>query len=155
MFTSIKGRTVIVTGSSRGIAGIFPAAKLGAMTEADFDLVLDTNLKGTFLSVSACLPAMKAKQFGRIILTSSITGPVTGFPGWSHYGASKAGRKRQCRCAAWALSPTLPMRRCFSRALRPLTSQARAWLSMAARFSPKGLPRWRTREAVVLLGHSP
>ena len=34
-------------------AGIFPAAKLGDMTEADFDAVIATNLKGTFLSVSA------------------------------------------------------------------------------------------------------
>jgi 3-oxoacyl-[acyl-carrier protein] reductase len=86
-------------------AGIFPAAKLGAMTEADFDTVIGTNLKGTFLSVSACLPAMKAKKSGRIILTSSITGPVTGFPGWSHYGASKAGQLGFMRTAAIELAP--------------------------------------------------
>ncbi|MGO8828717.1 MAG: 3-oxoacyl-ACP reductase FabG [Steroidobacteraceae bacterium] len=86
-------------------AGIFPAATLDAMTEADFDLVLGTNLKGTFLSVSACLPAMKARGFGRIILTSSITGPVTGFPGWSHYGASKAGQLGFMRTAAIELAP--------------------------------------------------
>jgi 3-oxoacyl-[acyl-carrier protein] reductase len=85
-------------------AGIFPAAKLDAMTEADFDLVLGTNLKGVFLSVSACLPAMKAKRSGRIILTSSITGPVTGFPGWSHYGASKAGQLGFMRTAAIELA---------------------------------------------------
>src|SRR5712672_1358602 len=86
-------------------AGIFPAAKLGVMTEADFDAVMDTNLKGMFLSVSACLPAMKAKKFGRIILTSSITGPVTGYPGWSHYGASKAGQLGFMRTAAIELAP--------------------------------------------------
>jgi 3-oxoacyl-[acyl-carrier protein] reductase len=81
-------------------AGIFPAAKLGAMTEADFDAVIGTNLKGTFLAVSACLSAMKAQNKGRIILTSSITGPVTGYPGWSHYGASKAGQLGFMRTAA-------------------------------------------------------
>jgi 3-oxoacyl-[acyl-carrier protein] reductase len=86
-------------------AGIFPAAKLGDMTEADFDAVMNTNLKGTFLSVSACLPAMKARGKGRIILTSSITGPVTGFPGWSHYGASKAGQIGFMRTAAIELAP--------------------------------------------------
>ncbi|MGQ9369782.1 3-oxoacyl-ACP reductase FabG [Azospirillum sp. ST 5-10] len=86
-------------------AGIFPAAKLGAMTEADFDAVIATNLKGTFLSVSACLPAMKAKRAGRIVLTSSITGPVTGYPGWSHYGASKAGQLGFMRTAAIELAP--------------------------------------------------
>src|SRR6266478_525383 len=85
-------------------AGIFPAAKLGVMTEADFDAVMDTNLKGMFLSVSACLPAMKVKKFGRIILTSSITGPVTGYPGWSHYGASKAGQLGFMRTAAIELA---------------------------------------------------
>jgi 3-oxoacyl-[acyl-carrier protein] reductase len=85
-------------------AGIFPAAKLDAMTEADFDLVVDTNLKGAFLSVSACLPAMRAKKQGRIILTSSITGPVTGLPGWAHYGASKAGLLGFMRTAAIELA---------------------------------------------------
>jgi 3-oxoacyl-[acyl-carrier protein] reductase len=86
-------------------AGIFPAAKLGSMTEADFDQVIGTNLKGTFLAVSACLPAMKARKSGRIILTSSITGPVTGYPGWSHYGASKAGQLGFMRTAAIELAP--------------------------------------------------
>jgi 3-oxoacyl-[acyl-carrier protein] reductase len=86
-------------------AGIFPAATLGEMTEADFDFVMDTNLKGTFLSVSACLTAMKAEKAGRIILTSSITGPVTGFPGWAHYGASKAGQLGFMRTAAIELAP--------------------------------------------------
>jgi 3-oxoacyl-[acyl-carrier protein] reductase len=86
-------------------AGIFPAAKLGDMTETDVDLVLGTNLKGTILAVSACLPAMKAKKSGRIILTSSITGPVTGYPGWSHYGASKAGQLGFMRTAAIELAP--------------------------------------------------
>lgn len=86
-------------------AGIFPAARLGAMTEADFDHVIGTNLKGTFLSVSAVLPQMKAQKQGRIVLTSSITGPITGFPGWSHYGASKAGQLGFMRTAAIELAP--------------------------------------------------
>jgi 3-oxoacyl-[acyl-carrier protein] reductase len=86
-------------------AGIFPAAPLDTMTAEDFDAVLGTNLKGTFLAVSACLPAMKQNKFGRIILTSSITGPVTGFPGWSHYGASKAGQLGFMRTAAIELAP--------------------------------------------------
>jgi len=86
-------------------AGIFPASPLSTMTEADFDLVVGTNLKGNFLTVSACLPAMKQKKNGRIILTSSITGPVTGFSGWSHYGASKAGQLGFMRTAALELAP--------------------------------------------------
>ena len=85
-------------------AGVFPASPLETMTESEFDLVVGTNLKGTFLAVSACLAAMKAKKNGRIVLTSSITGPVTGFPGWAHYGASKAGQLGFMRTAALELA---------------------------------------------------
>lgn len=86
-------------------AGIFPAARLGAMTGGDWDQVLDINLKGTFLTVNACLPALKARGKGRIIVISSITGPITGYPGWSHYGASKAGQLGFVRTAAIELAP--------------------------------------------------
>jgi 3-oxoacyl-[acyl-carrier protein] reductase len=87
-------------------AGIFPAAKLTEMTAEKWDEVLATNLKGTFLAVKACLPAMKKKGKGRIIVTSSITGPVTGYPGWTHYGASKAGQLGFLRTAAIELAPS-------------------------------------------------
>ena len=86
-------------------AGIFPAAKLDVMTTADFDHVITTNLRSTFASVSAVLPAMKAKTWGRIVVTSSITGPITGYPGWAHYGASKAGQLGFIRTAAIELAP--------------------------------------------------
>ncbi|NJK63440.1 MAG: 3-oxoacyl-ACP reductase FabG [Synechococcaceae cyanobacterium SM2_3_1] len=86
-------------------AGIFPAAKLGVMTSEDFDLVLNTNLKGLFLSVSAVLVTMKQQYWGRIVVTSSITGPITGYPGWTHYGASKAGQLGFIRTAAIELAP--------------------------------------------------
>ncbi len=86
-------------------AGIFPAAKLSEMTAADFDRVIAINLRSTFLSVSAVLPAMTAIGGGRIVLTSSITGPVTGYPGWAHYGASKAGQLGFMRTAAIELAP--------------------------------------------------
>jgi 3-oxoacyl-[acyl-carrier protein] reductase len=42
---------------------------------------------------------------GRIVVTSSITGPTTGFPGWSHYGASKAAQLGFIRTAAIELAP--------------------------------------------------
>lgn len=86
-------------------AGIFPDAKLAAMTEADLDLVFGTNVKGTFYAVQACLDALTASGRGRIILTSSITGPITGYPGWSHYGASKAAQLGFMRTAAIELAP--------------------------------------------------
>ena len=85
-------------------AGIFPTARLETMTEAEWDHVCDTNLKGTFLSVQAAIPYLKASDQGRIVLTSSITGPVTGFPGWTHYAASKAGQLGFMRTACMELA---------------------------------------------------
>jgi 3-oxoacyl-[acyl-carrier protein] reductase len=86
-------------------AGIFPDARLEDLTESDLDQVLGINLKGTILSVQACLPALARSGHGRVIITSSITGPITGFPGWTHYGASKAGQLGFMRTAAIELAP--------------------------------------------------
>lgn len=85
-------------------AGIFPSAKLEDMTEEQWDEVLDTNLKGTFNTVKACIPYLKKADGGRIVVTSSITGPITGFPGWAHYGASKAGQLGFIKTAAIELA---------------------------------------------------
>ncbi len=87
-------------------AGIFPKARLADLTEADLDQVLGTNLKGTILPVQACLSALTRSGRGRVIVISSITGPITGFPGWTHYGASKAGQLGFMRTAAIELAPS-------------------------------------------------
>ena len=86
-------------------AGVFPDKPLAEMTEADVDAVLGCNLKGTMFSVQACLPALEASGRGRVVVTSSITGPITGYPGWSHYVASKAGQLGFLRTAAIELAP--------------------------------------------------
>jgi 3-oxoacyl-[acyl-carrier protein] reductase len=85
-------------------AGIFPPAKLEDMTSDEWDLVVDTNLKGTFHSVKAAVPYLKQSDQGRIVLTSSITGPITGYPGWTHYGATKAGQLGFMRTACIELA---------------------------------------------------
>lgn len=51
------------------------------MTEEQWDRVLDVNLKGTFFMVQAALRPMRDQKYGRIVITSSITGSTTGFPG--------------------------------------------------------------------------
>jgi len=86
-------------------AGIFPAASLAEMTEADIDEVFAVNVKGTMFAVQACLSALEASGRGRVVLTSSITGPITGYPGWAHYGASKAAQLGYLRTAAIELAP--------------------------------------------------
>ncbi|MDX6326414.1 MAG: 3-oxoacyl-[acyl-carrier protein] reductase [Nocardioidaceae bacterium] len=86
-------------------AGIFPDKALVDLTEEDVDEVLGANLKGTMFSVQACIPALEASGHGRVVVTSSITGPVTGYPGWSHYGASKAAQLGFLRTAAIELAP--------------------------------------------------
>jgi 3-oxoacyl-[acyl-carrier protein] reductase len=85
-------------------AGIFPQSSLENMTEALWDEVSDTNLKGTFLTIKAALPYLKKSDQGRIVITSSITGPITGYPGWTHYGASKAGQLGFMRTACLELA---------------------------------------------------
>ncbi|BCW96533.1 MAG: 3-oxoacyl-ACP reductase FabG [Fimbriimonadales bacterium] len=85
-------------------AGVYPQAFLETMTEADWDRVHVVNLKGMFLTVRAFLSMLKRSPCGRIVLTSSITGPVTGFPGWAHYGATKAGMLGFMRSAAIELA---------------------------------------------------
>lgn len=85
-------------------AGIFPSATLSEMTEAQWDEVHAVNSKGTFLCVQAAMPWLKTAEHGRIILTSSITGPVTGYPGWAHYASSKASQLGFMRTAALELA---------------------------------------------------
>jgi len=85
-------------------AGIFPDSKLVDMTEEEIDQIFATNVKGTMLSVKACMPALEKSGHGRVIVTSSITGPFTGFPGWSHYGATKAAQLGFIRTACIELA---------------------------------------------------
>jgi len=85
-------------------AGIFPPNRLEDMTSAQWDEVIDTNLKGTFHTVRAAVAHLKKSDQGRIVITSSITGPVTGYPGWTHYGASKAGQLGFMRTACIELA---------------------------------------------------
>jgi 3-oxoacyl-[acyl-carrier protein] reductase len=85
-------------------AGVFPQVKLVDMTPEDWDHVMGTNLRSAFLCVKACIPVFEKAGRGRVVLTSSITGPITGFPGWAHYGASKAGQLGFLRTASMELA---------------------------------------------------
>ena len=71
-------------------AGITRDNILIRMPEEDFDKVLETNLKGTFLVTKAVTKYMMKKRYGSIINLSSVVG-VAGNAGQSNYSASKAG----------------------------------------------------------------
>jgi NAD(P)-dependent dehydrogenase (short-subunit alcohol dehydrogenase family) len=60
------------------------------LSEADWDTVMDTNLKGPFLCSRAVGPGMVKRGWGRIINLGSILG-VVGLPGRAPYASSKAG----------------------------------------------------------------
>lgn len=85
-------------------AGAFPQTKIIDMAPAEWDQVMGVNLKSSFLCVKACIPFFEKAGSGRVVLTSSITGPVTGYPGWSHYGASKSGQMGFLKTASMELS---------------------------------------------------
>ncbi len=85
-------------------AGIFPQTKMIEMDPDEWDHVMATNLKSGFLCTKACIPYFEKSGKGRVIVTSSITGPVTGFPGWAHYGASKSGQLGFLKTAAMELA---------------------------------------------------
>ena len=85
-------------------AGAYPFANLDELDDRMWDRVMDLNTGGAVRTVQACLPAMRARGYGRIVLTSSITGPITGQAGFAHYGASKAAMLGFMRSAALELA---------------------------------------------------
>lgn len=82
-------------------AGIYPFVSFTDMTEADWDKVLDVNLKSVFLCSQAAAKVMK--DGGRIISISSIAALV-GFAGLVHYCASKGGVSAMTRALALELA---------------------------------------------------
>ena len=86
-------------------AGIYPWSLIENTEPEEWDAVLGVNLRGTFLIARAALPHMKAKQYGRMVFTSSITGPRVTSPGHGHYSASKAGINGFIKAAALEFSP--------------------------------------------------
>lgn len=82
-----------------------PAAPIERLTDEQWDTMLNANLKGTFLAVKACVPQMKAQQYGKIVVISSTSGGRVGLAGATNYGASKAGQLGFVLCACLELAP--------------------------------------------------
>ncbi|HWQ81319.1 MAG TPA: 3-oxoacyl-ACP reductase family protein [Ignavibacteria bacterium] len=85
-------------------AGITKDGLLMRMSESDWDSVIDTNLKGTFLFCKYAAKSMVKKQSGKIINVSSVVG-TTGNAGQANYSASKAGQIGITKALAKELGP--------------------------------------------------
>ena len=85
-------------------AGVFPRVEFLAMTESDWDHVIDVNLKGSFLCAQAAARRMvEAGRGGAIVNLGSVA--MRGAPLGVHYSASKAGVMGLTRAMALALAP--------------------------------------------------
>lgn len=85
-------------------AGITKDTLLIKMSEADWDDVLDTNLKGAFLCTKAAAKIMMKQRSGKIINITSVAG-ITGNPGQTNYSSSKAGMIGLTKSTAKELAP--------------------------------------------------
>src|SRR5579863_6648970 len=86
--------------------GMFFAAKFEELTDEQWDLIMDTNLKSQFLCSQVAAPIMKRQGRGRIINLSSLGG-LLAWPLYTHYCVSKAGSIMLTRCLARALAPEI------------------------------------------------
>ena len=81
-------------------AGVFPMATIDDLTEAELDETLAVNLKAAFWLTKAVAPSMRTRGRGRLLFTSSVTGPQVAMPMLAHYAASKAGLNGFIRAAS-------------------------------------------------------
>jgi len=85
-------------------AGTWQGAPLTETTEAQWDLLLDLNLKGAFLPLKHAIPHLAARGGATVVGISSIGGLV-GQPGSAAYAASKWGLRGLLESAALELKP--------------------------------------------------
>jgi 3-oxoacyl-[acyl-carrier protein] reductase len=81
------------------VAGVEDDAPVDTLREEQWDLVVDTNLKGTYLVCAAAVPALRRRGGGAIVTTGSVLGRVS-MPGTTAYSASKAGVEALTRTMA-------------------------------------------------------
>lgn len=85
-------------------AGLYPVSGFLAMSEDEWDRVIDTNLKGAFLTCQAVAQAMVSAGRGGQIITMSSGAANRAISGWSHYCTSKAGVVMLSRAMALELA---------------------------------------------------
>ncbi len=89
-----------------GNAGIVHGTRIPDIAQAEYDEILDTNLRGNFQMSQAVIPHLRARGEGTIVLVSSIAGQVGGgLFGSSHYASAKSGIFGLAKALARELAP--------------------------------------------------
>ena len=86
-------------------AGVLRSSAIEQISEDEWDLVVDVNLKAFFLCAQAVLPDMKSRRYGKIVNMASMAGRATSTLGGAHYTAAKAGVLGLSRHLARELAP--------------------------------------------------
>lgn len=86
-------------------AGVIRRGPVEGISGAEWDLVVDTHLKGAFLLAQAVMGPMREARWGRIVNVSSIAGRSTSLLGGAHYTSAKAGLLGLTRHLARQLAP--------------------------------------------------
>lgn len=81
-------------------AGVFPMVSIEDLSEEQLEDTLAVNLKAAFWLTKSAVPVMRNRGGGRLLFTSSVTGPRVAMPLLAHYAASKAGLNGFVRAAA-------------------------------------------------------
>ncbi len=87
-------------------AGIWEGAPIEEMSEETWNRVLNTNLKAAWAMSKACVPAIKKRESGAIVLVSSTAGQ-RGEANYSNYAASKGGQISFTKALATELCPKI------------------------------------------------
>jgi 3-oxoacyl-[acyl-carrier protein] reductase len=102
------GRLDVVVQNAGMISITNPQPEAGAIEEMDYALwraSLSRNLDTTFLVSKACLPVMTTAGWGRLVLVSSVSGPVMAMRGEPAYAAAKSGMVGLARALAIDSAP--------------------------------------------------
>jgi 3-oxoacyl-[acyl-carrier protein] reductase len=102
LFEAIRGRMgdVAILVNNAGLAGRHLGKPTDQTSEEDWDKVVDSHLRATWLCTRAALPTMRAAKWGRIVNTSSIHHTGGGRPGLTSYAAAKGAISAFSRTAA-------------------------------------------------------
>lgn len=87
-------------------AGIWEGAPIEEMSEELWNKVMNTNLKAAWAMTKACVPAMKKRESGAIVMVSSTAGQ-RGEANYSNYAASKGGQISFTKALATELAPRI------------------------------------------------